>query len=1247
LLREVQTLSDQRKAAGLFPVSIEFWQDICLRIRGNSKLQNDYEPNAPGGLFHRVEERGAEIHAAVLSVQSKLELMMGLPSGRPESLNKYITAQLDAVNEVLKAARFKDAQEDLQRIGADLALLDAHQQARWHVQRGLCTWHLEGGPAAAPDFLRAAALYPDDDKIAAAKVRGLLFQGNADDAVVAGQAALERFPASAHVWIAHANAKLVKGLPVLLADAPVAMREDCDVLQLVAWARRKEGDLAGAVELSAKALEKASSAFFVRNAALAFALEAATSDPVKVAFGLVSDEALTALRRAVDAFKPRRERLWPVQSPESVQDTLVHLGYSYLVLGAPEEALALVDEARHEGVLSPRLKRVALDAYRDLDRVDDLVRCGRQWLSELEEEALMPVAESASGIGDVALVDAVQKRIEQLGPQQDGALDLLRAMRWVALWRSGTGKQQALDEVAATDMAGSESLFLICGGARILHAAKQEEAAEAALSRACQLVTQDTPSSKRLLLADLLFFADKFDLAAKHYELLAPRGRHSELHNRLLRCYIRTGAYRKARELLLSFPSTWTNDEKALSLAIDLGQHTSDWEFLVPLAELNCERRPLEAGAWLLRLALDLKMRRMLRFHTTLEAVPATLAGPTRLLAQVASLELRYGRQASGMRRLYGMFRRNLDDAEAASAYLIPILAGPADLPFMEDALSKVSTGSSVRLRSELGDVVTLNLDPEGFEGLPERDSFVVQASDAATALLGAEVGQTISLPGAFRTEQRFTVESVTTVFRRLLEVAQERVNSPLAAGLPLMSVPVPRTEDGADFSHMHAMLKRGSEHAKRVLEVYGENPITLEILSRLLGRNSVDVVAGWPNNAPPLYVCSGTFEQRMLAAELLQRSDAEYVVDVTTIAELACLECLDVLALLPRVYIATKSMERLESRLEEARLAQPGGQVFDDNGTMRYVEYGEQDRARQVAFIEGMVIAVRQHCQTVAAYGPETMPPEFERAHEVLEDVELAALLLAAEKHATLFTVDGRLADLARNTAGLQCVWPQEVLRHLLGQGQIAPHRYPLAVVRMLLTNRSFVSLGAFELVHMCLQGGYVLTEGLQRFKDCFAAASTDFPSTLAVAIEFLRMQARQATQLKAFAELLEHVIEAALRHPKGDREETIALARMLVRELATDSEGKALPYAPIRLHLEARTRVFIEILDEAIDSAVKQASEPSRRRAIKLRSLRCLRRPLLVFDGEAKDPEMLEMQPQPSTSGVDALCGDEPNLS
>jgi predicted Zn-dependent protease len=128
-----------------------------------------------------------------------------------DSVNKYLTSQLDAINEVLRAARFKDALDDVQRIGADLAVFDSHQQARWYEQRSICTWHLESGAAAAPDFLRAAELYPDDEKIAAARVRGLLFQDRVDEALTAGQEALARFPASVHVWIAHANAKMVKG----------------------------------------------------------------------------------------------------------------------------------------------------------------------------------------------------------------------------------------------------------------------------------------------------------------------------------------------------------------------------------------------------------------------------------------------------------------------------------------------------------------------------------------------------------------------------------------------------------------------------------------------------------------------------------------------------------------------------------------------------------------------------------------------------------------------------------------------------------------------------------------------------------------------------------------------------------------------------------------------------------------------------------------------------------------------------
>lgn len=1243
LLREVLDLSDERVAIGRYPVKIEFWQDLCRHIRGNSELQNDYAPNAPGAIFHRLEEQSAGLQANLLSINSKLEVLAGLPSGRPDSVNRYLTSQLDAINEVLRAARFKDALDDLQRVGADMAVFDSHQQARWYVQRGICSWHLDSGAAAAPDFLRAAELYPDDEKIAAARIRGLLFQDRVEEALTVGQEAFARFPTSVHVWIAHANAKMVKGLHLALADAPAAMRNNCDVLQLLAWARKNAGDLASAVELSARALAKPDAGFFVRNTALVLALEVAASDPVKVAHGLVSEAAIAALRQAVETLTPRRDRVWSVQSPGLVEDALVNLGYSYLVLGTPQETLALIEEARHVGVLTPRLKRVALEAYRLLNRPDELVQHGREWLDDLEKEALILVAENASDVGDVQLVEAAQALTTQKGVQQEETHHLLRAIRWIALWRSGTGKQQALTEVRAADIANSDSLAVICCGARILYAGKDEAAADAAIEKACTLVSKDTAPAERLLLADLLFATDKLELATHQYELLAPRGHHSELHNRLLRCYVRTGALRKAKELVLSFPDTWISDERALSLAIDLGQQASDWEFLVPLAELNCERRPREAGGWLLRLVLDLKMRKMARFHHALEMVPVELSGPPRLLAQVASLELRFGRKETGMLRLYGMFRRNLDDVDAASAYLITILAGPQDLPFMEEELTKVQPGSAVTLKNELGETVTLSLDPAGLSNLPAREGMVSLSDDIARSLIGVDVGQQLSLPGPFGTESHYVVAGASTTFRRLLHIAQERVTSPLASKLPIMSVPVPKTDTGTDLSYIHAMLKRQSEHSRRALEGYADSPITLGILGKLLGRSVIDIVFGWPSDAPPLFVCAGTKEQREAAVELLQRADAEYVVDVATIAELASLDCLAALAALPRVYISTKAVETLEARLEEVKLEHPrsSGQMFDDNGTMRFVEYTNQDRERQAAFIQSMVDAVHQHCVMAPAYGPEEPSVDLKRAHGVLEDEEHAALLLTAEKNATLFTVDGRLAQFGFVAAKLKSIWPQEVLRYAEEQRKLTYHQYAFAVVRMFLRNRSFVSLGPHDLVFMCLQGGYALTEGLQRFKDYLASSSTELVSAVSVAFEFLELQTQYPTQFKAFAELFGHIVEASLRRPHCNQEEFLKLVFNLANDITIKCNAPSIPYAPVEERRKMRMLVYSNALREAIETAIKLALSPPRQRTIKLRTLKCMQPPYLTFDGDAKDSMELPVQNVGPVQGKDFETG------
>lgn len=1244
LLHDVQNLSDTRVAAGKFPVEIEFWDDICRHIRGSGKLQRDYAPNSPGGMFQEQRESNLALQTTALRIESKLDGAIGLPGARSDSVNKFISGQLDGINDLLKACRFRDGLEAVTRLGADMSVLDPHQQARWYLQRGLCTWHLEGGKAAVADFLKAAELYPDDEKMAAAGVRGLLFKDDIAGAVAAGASAVARFPTSAHVWIAYANARMFRGEDIKLADAPAAMRSNCDVLQTVALARKMVGDLAGANQVIAQALDLPDAGFFVRRTALALALEVATADPIQSAFELRPGVKLDALKRAISYLSPRKERLWDVQSTEARADTLVHLAYAYNLAGRPEEALNLVEEARHTEALSPKLLRVALDAYRRLDRLDDILVNGRAWLDQLEEEALILVAEVASDAGDVALLEAVVAAIQKVPCSEPKVLDIMQAMRWIALWRSKDGRAQATAEVKAVNWATTDSLPLICGGARILHLAGDDAECDVAVARAKELVPDLSQGPVALQLADLYYAVRKHAEAARIYERFAPLGHRTELHIRLLVCYVRSGARKKARELLTSLPGDWAADDHIRGLALELGQQAADWDFLVPLADRQCESAPKSSGGWLLRLVLDLKTKKMLRFHQDLEALPDELDGHHRQIAQLASLELKYDRQELGMLRLYRQFRRNMDVLEAATGYFVGIVACRAKLPNMDESLLAVVPGSTVQLQDAFGVSLTISLDPANAGALPTRDGFYPHDSAEVQSLLGAALGAEVELPGGLGTTRKFTVQGITSVYRHLLNVAQERVQKSMSSDSAFFSVPVPTGAEGADFSHVHAVLKRQAAYSKTVMDAYQNGPLTLGIVARMLGRSVVDVVTGWPNSGPKLFVSRGTTEDRESSAQLLERSDAAYVVDAATIAELTRIGCQRALSVLPKVYCSTKTLEVLEVCLEEAETVGESGSLMDDEGEMRFIEYSARDKERRVLFLQSMVDGVRTYCEVVPAYGPDTLPDGLENAEDALEAEEYSAMLLVAERDATLLTVDGRLAQLAAATLQRPWVWPQVLLMHAGSKGVIGPRDYSQAVLQQFLGNRTFVSLAAHDLLWMALQGGFTLRYGVQKFKEYLASPDTEFVSGARVALEFLDLLAANHSQVKAFAELLGHLVEGALRNPSVDAEWFLSEVADLTAQLVVSTAGPDSHYPPLETLREARLEALGNVLAQAVQAGLELAAKPDQRRAVKLDALKCTAVPHLVFDGNVPEPDSAVIAQVESTQPQEASV---PNAS
>lgn len=1013
------------------------------------------------------------------------------------------------------------------------------------------------------------------------------------------------------------------------------------MLHLLACARRNVGDLAGAIELSGRALALPDADFFVRATALALALEAASDDPVKIAYGCVGDREIAALQQAVTALQPRAERVWSIQTP-LVQDALVHLAYAAIVLGQAEDALVLVDEAKQAGCLSTRLMRIALEAYRHLDRPDELVRFGRQWLGQLDEEALVLVAETASAIGDSELVAATLQTVQTLVPNQPETVPFITAMRWIALWQSQDGRELALEEVLNANLSRSNSLGLISGGARILFAAGRESECEEVLQQACRLVDATASSPVRLLLADLLYATKNYLRAIPLYEGLVVHGRISELHGRLLFCYIVTHARRKGLELLKSFPDGWVEDDRVRELAIELGQMSADWSFLEPLAEKQCERAPEVAGGWLLLLMLFLKIKKMHRFHQTLLDVPAELKGSHRQIAHIATLQLRYGDKRGGMRRLYRLFRSHMDELEAASAYFIGIINAHDTLPDMEESFDTVAPGTTVELQEEHGGSSLVSIDPHGTAPLPERNGFFPTDAQNLLPLLGQRVGTNVELPGPFNMQRKYIVKSITSVHRQLLKVAQVRIQTSMSPQGHVVSVPIPQTSMGPDFSQMQMMLQQKRRHSKQVLDTYSTTPLTLGILAMLLGCNVVEIPGGWATEGPPLFVGHGTHEEQTRATQLLDQPDAVYVIDAVTIAELVHINGDKALEALPKVLLSTQAMALLEEQLEQAKSDQSAGQLIELDGEMRFVESTPESKVNQLAQCKKMVDVAQRYCEIVPVYGPVEMSQELEALHTVLQEEEYSALLLAVEHQATLLTLDGHLAQLAATTLNLTRVWPQAVVRYAADERILSEVENNLASVRQFLGNRSFISIGAHDLVFLCLQGGFALRTGLQRFKEYLSSPSTDFQSVVGVMFEFLKIQSKLLTQFKAFTELLSHLVEAVLRHPACPRESFMLHVVIVVRRLIITAAGPKTYFPGQGKQRSTRINIQMKLIWEALQLAEKLARNPAKPRAIKLKSIMGTVIPTLAFDGTVSTPYERDTQ----VSGASSQLADASSL-
>ena len=1058
-----------------------------------------------------------------------------LPRARPNSVNTYLTRRLDRVSDEIKATKFADALRLLTEIRADLGgeELDSHQEARWYLMHGSCMWSLNDDvQTAADDFLKAAGLFEDDDKLAAAGVRALLLKGQVAEGVKAAHKAQARFPDSLAVWISATNARIVNGDRVTEADIPDALKTKAPAYQLAAAGLRHVGDIEAALRVAIMALDKEDVSFFAREAVLRYALELATASSLHAAYRTGEREKMSLLSRAVEEFEPRKEKLWSVQMPKVVEAAATHLSYALLLLGRPAEALVVVDEAVASGIKADLFARQRIEALRDLGREAEALNYGDAKLRTMPLDALVSFAQTATNVDDDIRVNAaINVGMERLAEDKEGRLaETLRAFKWEYLLRQGKSGE-LLSTLQVENVLPTDDIHAIVYGARACLAERDLEGAEKYIGRALALVEKNQEPQDQYWVAQLLLQAKRYAEAAALYEKIVPSGGMSQLHVKLLTCYIRIGHRAKARSLIETFPSDWRLDRTVRHLAMELGQQTGDWKLLETLVQPQLADEGNRTSSQLFALMVAAR-----RAPDSIDAVvsgfPVVLEGPIRELAQVASAEFQYGQPSKGLARLYRMRRSNLGSTDAAAAYYMTLVLAPATLSELQDEPEMVTDGTAVYVAFKDGTSKWLTIDPTIFHDLPSSEEFVKSDSVEAKMLIGRRRGESFGTTDSVGNVHEFEIVRILTAYQRLGMTANEALHSPVAPSKYVAPMDLGDIRGGElNTAPLLQHVKQRAEQSKTTFEHYESSPLTLGLLARALGTSVIDLVRSWPGDGPMLDVGGGQVEERQVGLQALT-SGRPLLLDLSALTELAMVEHLALLGEDTRPLVTSASRDIILERMTELRFFSPAGVAVEREGQLGIVEFTPESCSRDVAFFQKLLDAIEQYCEVVPAYGPAEPPKNIRQLADTLPDEEHSVLLTALEYNAVLLTLDNRFRLLA-GAYGIPAAWPQ-IFLHAKVSTRLPQRDYSLAVLKMFCSHRNFISLNAEDLMVLVDQGTMWLDIGVNQLRRLFSQADSDFDSAWVVVLEFLGgLYKRGACQLGAVMELYSYLLEGLLRHP------------------------------------------------------------------------------------------------------------------
>lgn len=665
------------------------------------------------------------------------------------------------------------------------------------------------------------------------------------------------------------------------------------------------------------------------------------------------------------------------------------------------------------------------------------------------------------------------------------------------------------------------------------------------LNQASLLVGDGTSSLVILALAYEYYRQADYKNAAKFYERVADITVDDFVTRKLLRCYYNTENDEKALEVLQSLRRKNGLIKDLTEFESSIYEDIGDLENARKLCEEHLAEFPNDD---LIKVRLLMILFRQEKNSDLVAMLTAGIDDAKLPLTKRIQLAQAYSftnQSFMALKVMYEARRKFYSESEAHARYISLFFSREKSLDFSTPAVA-VDTAVCVESIGGKKEWYTIEDRVDSDVRLGEINI----NHSLAKELLGKRVGDEVSLRSSDIQIERGKIVEIKSKFVAALHNSTESFNTMFPEDHSFIALKLDFSDDKPIPDSFMKMLDKDRDRHDKVVEIYNTGKVGLAMLSSMLGRNMVDT---WgyaiKNKDIGIRSSTGNIAERKMANELLRNNDVPLALDLTAILTLHGLDSATLVSeQYGKLLIPQSTVDHLKEVVSYREGIESEGftTLAHEDGEYVRTEVSQEMIKNNLTYLKSILRWLYDKCTILPC--TEALSLESSKKsllYKALGKPSSETVLLAKQEKALLYADDSWLRSLAKNEFGVEGVWTQAVLEKLVANNTLSKVDYEKKILKLLLSNYSFLPVSGDTLIEASKQAGWRLEPPLTDVISKITPSSSDIRSLLPVVEDFAILLFTRTIYLPIFEPIFRAVLLAAI--PQFNKE--VYLKALLIR--------------------------------------------------------------------------------------------------